>query len=168
MPRPYSPLAVANEFITRFEHGIGIEHMKLQKLVYCANGWWLVARPNELFLDEQPEVWKFGPVFPSLYQVLKVYGRSPIKTAQSRGPFELPDSVDENDDQVHRLVEWTWRRYGHLSSFALSEMTHREGTAWRRLAAEHDFEVPFGLDIPNRYIEQEFRGIYERESERRA
>jgi uncharacterized phage-associated protein len=166
MVRPYSPLAIANEFIARCPHGNGIEHMKLQKLVYCANGWWLVFYPAAPLVNEAPQVWKFGPVFPSLYRVLKVYGSSAIKYAQSRSPFDAPDRVDEADEETLKLIQWTWRRYGHLSSFALSDMTHKEGTAWRRMAVEHNFRVPEGLDIPWGYIAQEFRRIYESESER--
>lgn len=165
MPRPYPPLAIANEFIARCRHHDGIEHIKLQKLVYYANGWWLAFHPEPL-VDELPEVWKYGPVFPSLYQVLKVYGRSPIKYAQSRSPFHEPDRVDEGDEETMNLIHWTWRRYGHLSSFALSDMTRKVGTAWHRLAAEHNFMVPEGLDIPMVYIAEEFRGIFERETKR--
>jgi uncharacterized phage-associated protein len=168
MPIPYTPLAIANEFIARYQPSVGIEHMKLQKLVYCANGWWLAFHANQPLIDEAPEVWKFGPVFPSLYRVLKVYGRSPIKTVQSRSPFEAPDRVTESDADAFNLVDWTWRRYGHMTSFALSEMTHREGTAWQRAAAEHDFLVPEGLDIPLGYIVDEFKKVYDSESKRSA
>lgn len=168
MPVPYSPLSIANEFIARFQLGVGIEHMKLQKLVYCSHGWWLAFNANQPpLVDEPPEVWKFGPVFPSLYRVLRVYGRAPIKHVQSRSPFERPDRVDENDDSVHKLINWIWGRYGHLSSFALSDMTHKPGTAWHRLASEHEFLVPEGLDIPNEYIANEFRGASDIELQRR-
>lgn len=166
MPIPYSPLAIANSFISRFQHGIGIEHMKLQKLVYCANGWWLAFHPQQPLVNEAPQVWKFGPVFPSLYKVLRVYGRAPIKTVQSRSPFDPPDTVDDNDADTHRLIDWVWSRYGHLSSFALSDMTHRKGTAWYRVASERNFVVPEGLGIPTEYISEEFRGIYASEATR--
>jgi uncharacterized phage-associated protein len=168
MAVPYTPLAIANEFIARCPHSDGIEHMKLQKLVYCANGWSLAFHIDAPLVDEPPEVWKFGPVFPTLYRALKVFGRSPIKYAQSRSPFERPDRVDEADEETLTLIRWTWDRYGHLSSFALSDMTHRPGTAWHRLASEHSFLVPNGLDIPNNYIAEEFRGIYESESRQQA
>jgi len=163
MPIPYSPLAIANEFVARHAQDDGIEHMKLQKLVYCANGWWLVSHSDHPLVSELPEVWKYGPVFPSLYSVLKVFGRAPITMVQSRGPFDTPDRVDEDDEETLTLVEWVWGRYGHLSSFALSDMTHKKGTAWERLASEHSFLVPEGLDIPSSYIRDEFKGIYDRE-----
>lgn len=169
MPIPYSPLAIANEFVARHSKiEAGIEHMKLQKLVYCANGWWLLFNPERPLVDEAPEVWKFGPVFPSLYRVLKVYGRSQISLIQSRSPFEPPERVDENDPDTINLIDWTWQRYGHLSSFALSDMTHKQGTAWRRLAEEQDFRVPEGLDIPPAYIVDEFKRIHDRDGRERA
>jgi uncharacterized phage-associated protein len=167
MPVPYSPLAIANEFIARHREA-GLEHMKLQKLVYCANGWWLAFHPQKALVSELPEVWKFGPVFPSLYSALKVYGRQPIKTVQSRSPFDQPDRVDDNDHESLNLIEWVWNRYGHLSSFALSDMTHKEGTAWQRAAADHDFVVPVGLDIPQAYIVDEFKRLYDSEAKRSA
>ena len=41
MPRPYRPLAIANSLITAFGYVDVVDHMKLQKLVYLAHGWWL-------------------------------------------------------------------------------------------------------------------------------
>ena len=118
MPVPYSPLAAANSFIVQFGAARGIEHMKLQKLVYCAHGWWLTAYENS-FLNERPQVWKHGPVFNSLYHVLKPFGAMPISTPQSSGPFLEPVFVDENDENVNSLIRWVWSWYGHLTSFAL-------------------------------------------------
>ena len=168
MPLPYPPLAIANEFIALCQNDNGIEHMKLQKLVYCANGWWLSFNPTTPMVNELPEVWKFGPVFPSLYRVLKVYGRAPIGVVQSSSPFEPETRVEKSDEKLLNLIQWTWRRYGHLSSFALSDMTHKTGTAWHKMASECNFSVPEGLDIPMEYIIEEFRGIYSEPSRRPA
>ena len=168
MPLPYPPLAIANEFIALCQSDNGIEHMKLQKLVYCANGWWLSFNPTTPMVNELPEVWKFGPVFPSLYRVLKVYGRAPIGVVQSSSPFEPETRVEKSDEKLLNLIQWTWRRYGHLSSFALSDMTHKTGTAWHKMASEYNFSVPEGLDIPMEYIIEEFRGIYSEPSRRPA
>lgn len=82
MAVPYASLAIANLAIanTLIEtHGktAAIEHMKLQKLVCYAWGWWLasygLASPRLTVKD--PAIWKHGPVFSSLYAVLKVFGR---------------------------------------------------------------------------------------------
>lgn len=158
MTVPYSPLAIANEFIGRFSAADGIEHMKLQKLVYCSYGWWLAANglQSDRLTDEGPEVWKHGPVFDTLYRVLKVFGRTPIYDPQADGPFTEAPLVDEVDTQTTRLVSWVWGRYGHLSSFALSDLTHKPGSPWHRVAIENDFRVPFNTRIPDEYIYDEF------------
>lgn len=158
----YQPLAAANWFIAN-RGKYGLEHMKLQKLVYCAHGWWLVSKP-EPFLSERPQVWKYGPVFKSLYHVLKPFGRTPISVTQAAGPFEDAPIVPPSDDQIVPLLEWIWKRYGHLSSFALSEMTHEKNTAWYKRAEEFGFEVPHGLDIPDELVRAEFQKIYRSES----
>lgn len=165
MPKPYTPLAVANTFISLFGADRGIEHMKLQKLVYCAHGWWLASYDDATphLLDERPQVWKHGPVFDSMYRILKVFGSSPIREPQSLNPFFDTPSVDEGDDNVRHLVHWIWSRYGHLSSFALSDLTHRPGTPWSRVASEHNYRVPFNMAIPDDYIREEFRTIMQRE-----
>jgi uncharacterized phage-associated protein len=155
MPIPYSPLAAANFFLAEFAGSRGIEHMKLQKLVYCAHGWWLTAYDYS-FLNERPQIWKHGPVFNSLYHVLKPFGGMPIYHPQSVSPFEAPPTIDRDDHNVRNLLAWVWQRYGHLSSFALSDMTHRPGTAWSRVAEERKFSVPKGLEIPDAYIREEF------------
>ncbi|QIE54163.1 hypothetical protein G5B40_01095 [Pikeienuella piscinae] len=70
MANAYSPLAVANEFIALgIAEGKPIEHMKAQKLVHFAHGFSL-ARDTPI-LNECPQVWKFGPVFSTLYQDLR-------------------------------------------------------------------------------------------------
>ena len=158
----YPPLAVANWFIAN--HGQpGLEHMKLQKLVYCAHGWWLVSKPDS-FLTERPQVWKYGPVFKSLYHVLKPFGRTPISNTQAAGPFEEAPIVSSSDSEIVPLLQWIWKRYGHLSSFALSEMTHEKNTAWYRRADEFGFEVPHGLEIPDDLVKSEFQRIYSAET----
>lgn len=161
MPVPYSPLAIANNFIDQFGKEAGIEHMKLQKLVYNSYGWWLSINglDEPRLTNEGPEIWKHGPVFNSLYQVLKVFGRAPITSAQSSDPFVEPENVDADDEHVKTFVQWIWSRYGHLSSFALSEMTHKPGTPWHRVAKENNFRIAFNTQIPDQYIIEEFNGL---------
>lgn len=157
MAIPYTPLAIANNFLERFGSD-GIEHMKLQKLVYCSYGWWLSVYKleGERLTSEGPEIWRHGPVFGSLYHALKVFGRAPITEPKSSSPFSVPDNVDEHDEGVRNLIGWIWGRYGHMSSFALSDITHKPGTPWHRVATENNFSVAFNTDIPDVYIYEEF------------
>lgn len=158
MAVPYTPLAVANEFIDRHGEPYGLEHMKLQKLVYCSYGYWLghYGLTNARLTSEGPQIWKFGPVFPSLYHALKLFGRREIDAPQSASPFGTPDRVDEGDREVLNLIDWVWDRYGHMTSFSLSDLTHRPGTPWHRVAQENNFRVAQNTPIPDEYIHEEF------------
>lgn len=163
MTVPYTSLAVANSFIDKFGRQDGIEHMKLQKLVYCSYGWWLATKGmvGVRLTTEGPEIWRHGPVFNSLYRAMKVFGRQGIKSPQSADPFSDPVKIDQHDKEVSSLIVWVWGRYGHLSSFALSDMTHKHGTPWHRVAAENNFEVAHNTKIPDGYIYEEFHGLLE-------
>ena len=163
MPAPFTPLAVANCFLEKFGADADIEHMKLQKLVYCAYGWWLAARGQKKprLTSEAPEVWRYGPVFDSLYHCLKIFGRDPIKTPQSINPFQdaenIPeDATDKDATDARKLIDWIWERYGHLSSLELSAMTHEAGSPWHKVATENKFRVPFNTPVPDQYIFEEF------------
>jgi uncharacterized phage-associated protein len=157
MPTPYRPLALANQFIS-LSGSSGLEHMKIQKLVYISYGWWLAYQPN-LLLNEQPQVWKHGPVFASLYNVLKEFGRREITTKQTDNPFMLPPEIDDSDSLVDNLINWIWQRYGSKSAYELSDLTHQPGSPWEQVAREHNFRVPFHTEIPVQVIREHYRGL---------
>ncbi len=162
MPVPYKSIAIANNFIEKFgKKSNGIEHLKLQKLVYCSYGWWLASYGEEQdrLLKDGPDIWKHGPVFDDLYHSLKVFGSKPITEMKSLSPFSPPENVDEDDEDVRDLLSWIWERYGHLSGFALSDLTHKAGTPWHKVAVENEFRVQPHTKIPDRYIFQEFSDL---------
>lgn len=152
--RPYRPLAIANEFILQADPN-GVKHMKLQKLIYFAYGWWLTRHTHPI-LTEAPQIWRHGPVFKGLYLALRHFGCAPIRQIQSDSPFFAAPMVDDADREVKTLVEWIWRRYGGYSSFTLSGMAHAAGTAWHRMAEESNWSVPRDSIIPDEYIRAEF------------
>ncbi|MSP43099.1 MAG: DUF4065 domain-containing protein [Alphaproteobacteria bacterium] len=162
MKEAYAPIEIANTLLDKFgKKSGGIDHMKLQKLVYCVHGWRLAYKETSK-LAEQPEVWQYGPVFPSMYHELKIYGVSPIEEPVKTSPFEEEaPKVPDNDTDCLNLIEWVWKRYGHLSGMALSEMTHKEGTAWRKVAEERKFRVPKGLSLGDDYVRAEFQRLKE-------
>ena len=151
----YTPLAVANTFLRKHGDEGGIEHMKLQKLCFYAYGWWL-TQSDEPLLSEGPEVWKYGPVFSSLYTILAPHGRKPITTPQKTIFNSVAKIVPPEDKRARDLVDWIWQRYGGSSSFKLSDETHKEGTPWQTEAAKYDYRVPTNHRIPDSVIKKYF------------
>lgn len=158
----YAPLAIANTFLA--EHGAerdGISHMKLQKLVFYAYGWWLAYHDAPL-TEEAPQVWKFGPVFNSLYSVLAPFGMKPIDSPRRALPFEDAPTVPQDAVEVRQLLEWIWQRYGSRTAGELSDMTHAKGTPWQTEAEAHDYRVPRHHSIPVETTKAYFKSLAER------
>lgn len=147
----YSPTSVAKEFARISENGA--THMKLQKLVYMAYGTWLRDH-EEPFVSEPPQVWQYGPVFASLYHLLKIYKSTPIGVAQFE-EIAPAGEIAENDKKA--LISKVWKKYGTLSAISLSNITHVPGSPWHEIASSNKFRVPTGTAIPDDLMKRYFR-----------
>lgn len=121
----YSVFAVANAFIELSKRdGIPLTNMKLQKLVYIANGfcWATLGRP--LFEDDI-HAFEFGPVIPTLYNRLKRYGSSEIEDFINKDESRLIEN-----GQAMRIVKQVWEAYKGFDAYKLSAITHQANTPW--------------------------------------
>lgn len=99
--------------------------LRLQKLLYYAQGWHLAVRGEPLFAD-RIEAWKYGPVVESVFQEFKRFGRNgidPKALEAADSPSLLTNSETEHLDAI-------WETYKDFSAIRLSEMTHDE-QPWR-------------------------------------
>jgi uncharacterized phage-associated protein len=162
MTMPYNAKAIANFFLDLARvHGQSLTPMKLQKLIYYANGWHSAIK-GEPLIDEQVEAWPYGPVIPSIYRVFREYGNQPITSpAMDFEIFDSPDpgedfrycapSLEGNTQQVdfaRALLNRVWEIYGGYSAVQLSNMTHAPGTPWRQVHDRYRGRIPRGTDIP--------------------
>jgi len=111
---------IADYILTMSDPDIGdiISNMKLQKLIYYAQGFHLALFDVPLF--EEPIVaWEHGPVVESVYQDFKKFGASAIEV-----PHDLDDTV-LSDDQKDLMKE-VYEVYGQFSAWKLRNMTHNE------------------------------------------
>ncbi|MEC5293495.1 MULTISPECIES: Panacea domain-containing protein [unclassified Aurantimonas] len=145
----YSVIAVADAILRiAKEKGIKLTPLQLMKLTYIAHGWHLAIQGSDLF-RERIEAWKYGPVIPDLYQATKRFGRSPI-------PFDLIlDNEPEMDAQTAAFLTDVVEKYGKLSGFALSSLTHKSGTPWDMVFSEKEF----GIEIPDDLIAQHYKEL---------
>ena len=151
----YAAGAVANFFLDAGkENGVPITHLKLQKLVSIAYGFYLLLGKGRLF-EERMEAWDLGPVVPELYHEFKRFGHAPItKKAQEfdheNGKFYTPEVVNEEALAALRFV---WARYGQLTSGELVRRTHVEGTPW------YEARVNNQLELDDRDVRRHYRGL---------
>lgn len=98
-----------------------ISNLKLQKLLYYAQGSFLAIKDQLLFGDDLL-AWEHGPVVSEVYQKYKKYRSDGI-------PFEEEyknNIVKEDED----LLKEVYRVFGKYSAWGLREMTHNE-TPWK-------------------------------------
>lgn len=104
--------------LTDEEAGDSISNLKLQKLVYYAQGFSLAIYGKPLF-SEVIEAWAHGPVVAKLYRKYKTYG--------CRG-IEKPENIDfdKYSDEVKNLLNEVWNVYGQYSAWRLRALAHEE------------------------------------------
>jgi len=126
-------LQVANTIITRsLDLGRMVDQLKLQKLLYIAQGLSLALRDEILFPD-RIEAWRYGPVVRSVYTAAKFHGAAPI-AATLPGIYFSSKTIGSDDTAANAIVEETLRAYGELEGVQLVALTHRpnlpEGEPW--------------------------------------
>mgnify|MGYP001236038446 CR=1 FL=1 len=113
---------VAEYFLSLVDEEIGetMSNMKLQKLLYYAQGFYLAIYGKPLF-PESIEAWTHGPVVPDIYREYKSYGASPIPA---------PDSLDYESygNGVREVLDEVYSVYGQFSATGLRNLTHKEPT----------------------------------------
>ena len=118
---------VAKYFLAKPDDDDGREmtHLKLQKLLYYAQGFHLALEGEPLF-GASIEAWAHGPVVPEVYSTYKSYGSNSIEPDTDFDPLTVPGMVRELLDEVYEV-------YGQFSGWRLREMTHAE-EPWKRHA----------------------------------
>ncbi|MGK7872992.1 MAG: Panacea domain-containing protein [Xenococcaceae cyanobacterium] len=109
------------DYIIHFyhQHGDLITNLKLQKLVYYAQAWYLALYDKSLF-SEDFQAWISGPVQPQLYERFKKYKWNPI--SEDAGEIELLQQIE---DHLIEVIEV----YGKYEAYYLERMTQEE-TPW--------------------------------------
>lgn len=124
LPKDHTPISartVARWFVNHADRSSGeaITQLKLQKLVYYAEAWFLANFDCPL-IEEDFEAWAHGPAVRTLYSKYREYGWEALPP--ERGP--------EPTKEVAKFLDAVYREYGQFSAKRLEEMTHKE-TPWQ-------------------------------------
>jgi uncharacterized phage-associated protein len=100
------------------EVGDFISNLKLQKLIYYAQGFHLALHDEKLF-EDKILAWEHGPVVESLYHEYKTSGSSALP---------IPEGFDDSvlDFETKELLDEVYLVYGQFSAWKLRNMTHSE------------------------------------------
>jgi uncharacterized phage-associated protein len=147
------PRDVANYFLANVEEDSGdsIANLKLQKLVYFAQGLHLAMQGQPLFQDPI-EAWDYGPVVPGLYHAFKHRGNRAIEPPER---FEADDYLPE----VREILDAVLTVYGQFSAWKLRDITHDE-PPWR--------DTPRNSEISHESLRDFFSTVVDAGRENRA
>ncbi|HEJ4958444.1 TPA: SocA family protein [Pseudomonas aeruginosa] len=119
-----SSIDVAKFFLAQSNEEAGdlVSNLKLQKLVYYAQGFHLAVYDEPLFTDSI-EAWTHGPVVPNVYHHYKQFGSGSI-------PAPIDFNLEAFSPEQVELLNEVQQIYGQYSAWRLREMTHEEAP-WR-------------------------------------
>ncbi|MEJ2653511.1 MAG: DUF4065 domain-containing protein [Gammaproteobacteria bacterium] len=133
---------VAKYFLSLTDEDSGdlISNLKLQKLMYYAQGFCLAIYDEPLFA-EPIVAWTHGPVVPEIYHAYKQYGADAI-------PPDENFDIDSIPREARELLDEVYSAYGQFSAWKLRNMTHEEAP-WKDAVEDND-EIPH--DSLSRYF----------------
>ena len=110
-----------------------ITNLKLQKLLYYAQGVYYAITDKLLFKDEI-QAWVHGPVVPEVYRKYKENGMNGIKYDE-----DDEDNVIIDNETLEILVS-VYNTFGKYSAWGLREKTHEEAP-WKETGINHEINV---------------------------
>jgi uncharacterized phage-associated protein len=143
-----SSIDVAKFFLAQSNEEAGdlVSNLKVQKLVYYAQGFHLAVYDRPLF-DDQIEAWTHGPVVPSVYHHYKHHGAGSIPVPTDFDPAIFQPEQIELLNEVQQI-------YGQYSAWRLREMTHEEAP-WK-----NNFRAgAMSQAIPHEDMQHFFKGL---------
>lgn len=120
----------------------GVTNLKLQKVLYLAQAYYLAKLDKPLFKD-QIKAWEYGPVVPSVYNTYKKYKNNPITAPKDES------SISEKDKEVLKNI---WDIFGDYSASKLVDITHAH-KPWEEAYNSKDD------NIPNKKIKKYYKPI---------
>lgn len=126
----YSVIDIANKIIasTDSSQGETISNLKLQKMLYYLQGFFIAVFDRKLF-DEPIEAWQYGPVVRSAYFHFKDFASSSISL---KGDEKIIDLTEIETELFKEVME----EYGQFSAIKLMNMTHEE-LPWKKTFGEN-------------------------------
>jgi uncharacterized phage-associated protein len=166
-----SAAAVTNWFIDRNQTDqIDLNHLKIQKLLYFAQGWHLAFFDAPLFKDNI-HAWRYGPVVETIYQVLKFTEKLKSITTYIPGFTFKGSSFWQGyapklqlDDDPMTFIKNFWDRYSKLEPWILVNSCHRKGTPWDQVTSSTGYDRYCNSLIPIELMRTYFKPLLPKKS----
>lgn len=157
---------VASYFVkASFDDRIKISHIKLQKLLYFAQGIYLANTDGKPLFKDKIYAWEFGPVVKTVYRSkYRFFGNNKID------PLTAPMIIG-----LHRIHQWqkldfeiqdflfsVWNLFKKYQAFELVELTHAPNSPWYDIFIKYERKgqkIPRDTEISTRAMTDYFKSF---------
>lgn len=124
-----------------------ISNLQLQKILYMIQMSYMGQHNGARLADADFEAWDYGPVEPTLYRRVRMFGSSPVEDVFSEArPFK-------EDDPRLAFINDACKQLLPLRPGQLVDITHWQQGAW----AKNYVPGTRGITIPDKDIVEEYR-----------
>lgn len=124
-----------------------VSNLQLQKLMYLAQMINMGRTNGRRLFEGTFQAWDYGPVEPSLYQKVKIFGSGPVEPVFSNA------RVFDADDARVKVMNDVCDRFLKFSAGDLVDITHSDKGAW----AKHYTPRARNVTIPDEDIYEEYK-----------
>lgn len=141
----YSSLSIANAFLERGRRdAVLLSSMQMHRLLYLAEAHSHALR-NRRLIEEEPEAWDFGPVYPTVFREFARFGARTIEGLAA--PIDDPAVYFRNkgvpiipvpspsDEDVNSFLDAVWSMYKEKTAGQLAAMSHISQGPWAKTLA---------------------------------
>lgn len=127
-----------------------VSNLSLQKILYFCHMVYMGRNEGKFLLDESFEAWMYGPVLPSLYHTLKIFGSKHITNS-----FSGVEDILEDD--TRSFLAEVGGALLKRDPWDLVTLTHTKEGAWAK-----NYEPYCQREISNKDILEEYKVFNER------
>lgn len=128
----------------------GLTHLKVQKLLYFADGIHLAVNGEPLF-NEKIYAWQHGPVIKEVYSLLKNNENREIEFDDKN--YDVIEEINNNKKLYETLVT-TYESYAGYTAWQLREKTHVVGSPWQKTVDQKGMNKEIDRKTIKNYFKQ--------------
>jgi uncharacterized phage-associated protein len=159
---------VANWFIDKNKiDQLELIHLKIQKLLYLAQGFYLANRDKLLF-EDPIEAWEYGPVIRSIYDYLNFYDikqqvseKIILHTPQNGNYTALVPIIASDDLEINSYLASFWNEYAQYNLWDFNYFSHQQGSPWEKTITALKNGIVSSQVIPIELIKSYFTVLIE-------
>ena len=157
----HSALWVA-DYITAIGGG-NLTPLQILKMTYLSHGYTLVIT-NEPLISDKVEAWKYGPVIPTVYDALSLYGSVQVDSLHyCCTPLSSTDKIKERieylgerfGEEEKEVIDCIVELYKDWTGGQLITLMHRNDTPW----SQHYVKGSVGVEIPDESTKKYYKRL---------